>query len=166
MQVLLSTLRTGVFLDNSLITPARWKEAYRRPSDLLIVQNVCCKCSIIHMFAMRTLLTAPSTFPKWKCSQFGLQCSEPISTPIYAVAPDQWLSDVREESDSSITPDEQQATNTDAFRAPLHAVPKLHEHVKSRNDDRLNGMNVVREVTSLTDLPVINRSTIIHNFIT
>ena len=166
MQVLLSTLRSGVFLDNSLITPARWKEACRRPSELMIVQNVCSKCSIVRAFAMRTLLTAPSTFPKWKCSQFGLQCSEPISTPIYAVAPDQWLSDVREESNSSITPDEQQTTTNDAVHAHLHAVPKLHEHVKSRNDDRLNGMNVVREATSLIDPPVINGSSFSHKFIT
>ena len=64
MQVLLSTLRTGVFLDNTVITPARWKEACRRPSDLLIVQNICCKYSIVRVFAVRTLLTASSTFPK------------------------------------------------------------------------------------------------------
>ena len=59
------------------------------------------------------------------------------------MAPDQWLSDVQEESNSSITPDEQQTTNTDGFRAPLHAVPKLHEHVKSSDGDRSNGTNVV-----------------------
>ena len=37
IQVLLSTLQTGVFLDNTVIMPARWKEACRRPSDLLVV---------------------------------------------------------------------------------------------------------------------------------
>ena len=53
-----------------------------------------------------------------------------------------------------------------AFRAPLHAVPKLHEHVKSSDDDRSNGTNVVRESSSLIDLPVVKVSTLIHKFIT
>ena len=82
------------------------------------------------------------------------------------MAPDQWLSDVREESNSSITSDEQQTTNTDGFRAPLHAIPKIHEHVKSSDDDRSNSTNVVRESSSLIDPLVMNMSTLTHKFIT
>ena len=107
VQTLLNTLRTGFFLDNSIITASRWREACRRPSDLLAVQGRCAKCSTVRSFAMRTLLTAPANFPKWKCSQFGLECNIFSDIPIYAVAPDQWVKEFKEESTPSLPSEEQ-----------------------------------------------------------
>ena len=76
------------------------------------------------------------------------------------------MPDVREGSNSSITPDKQQTTNTDRFRAPLHAVPKLHERVKGLDDDRSNGTNVVCNLSSLIDPLMMNVLLLTHKFIT
>ena len=87
----LTTLREGHFLDNSPITSMTWRDACRSPSDLLVVQSVCYQCSSLRSFAARTLLTAPSVFPRWNCTHFGLDCFSAEELPIFSVAPDQWL---------------------------------------------------------------------------
>ena len=77
----LSTLRVGTFLDNTPLNPSNWKEACRSPSELLVVQSVCDRCSTLRSFASRTMLTAPTNFPRWVCAHFGLECTKRETPP-------------------------------------------------------------------------------------
>ena len=61
----------------------------------MVVQSMCLQCSVLRSFATRTLLTAPSVFPKWTCPHFGLECYETEQHPIFSIAPNQWLASAR-----------------------------------------------------------------------
>ena len=96
LTLFLTTLRVGNFLNNQPITPALWRDACRAPVDTLVIQSICSKCATLRSFAARTLLTAPSTFPRWHCAHFGMDCQHEEVHPIFVVAPDQWLLGLKE----------------------------------------------------------------------
>ena len=138
LQLFLTTLREGHFLDNTVITASTWRDACRSPSDLLVVQSLCFQCSSLRSFASRTLLTAPAVFPRWICSHFGLECYSSDDHPIFSIAPDQWLAGVKPISTSS-TPkpaDEPQLFPLDALAIPSSTVvsnPQQRPAVSSAN---------------------------------
>ena len=101
LQLFISTLRSGHFMDNSAITSLTWGDACYLPTDQMVVQSVCSRCPVMRSFAARTLLTASAVFPKWNCSHFGLECNIDEEHPIFSIAPDQWLMGIRESSESS-----------------------------------------------------------------
>ena len=101
LQLFISTLRSGHYMDNSAISTSTWDDACRLPTDQMVVQSICSRCSVMRSFAARTLLTASSVFPKWNCSHFGLECNVDEQHPIFSIAPDQWLMGIRDSSQSS-----------------------------------------------------------------
>ena len=101
LQLFISTLRSGHFMDNSTITSLTWGDACRLPTDQMVVQSVCSRCSVMRLFAARTLLTSSAVFPKWNCSHFRLECNIDEEHPIFSIAPDQWLMGIREPSEPS-----------------------------------------------------------------
>ena len=139
LQLFLTTLRSGHFLDNTLISSSTWRDACRSPTDLLVVQSICSRCSFLRSFATRTVLTAPSVFPKWSCPHFGLECFISEEHPIFSIAPDQWLLGVKEPS-LSTTPkptDEPQSFPIDALAIPASptAVPNSRTRMNDQNEN-------------------------------
>ena len=133
LQLFLTTLRAGHFLDNSPITSMTWRDACRSPSDLLAVQSVCYQCSTLRSFAARTLLTAPSVFPRWNCMHFGLDCFSAEELPIFSVAPDQWLMGVSAVTSTS-TPKPVDASPS--FPVDALALPPSAESIRQQPVDQ------------------------------
>ena len=127
LQLFLTTLRAGHFLDNTPITSMSWRDACRSPSDLLVVQSICYQCSSLRSFAARTLLTAPSVFPRWNCTHFGLDCYSAEELPIFSVAPDQWLMGVSAVTSTS-TPKPTDASPS--FPVDALAIPPSAESIQ------------------------------------
>ena len=128
-------MRAGHFLDNTPITSMTWRDAYRSPSDLLVIQSVCYQCSSLRSFAARTLLTAPSVFPQWNCSHFGFEFYSADELPIFSVAPDQWLIGVSAVSSTSIPKptDASPSFPVDALAIPLSAETIQLQPVEQRS---------------------------------
>ena len=57
---------------------------------MISVDKTCFACDTVCTFSIRTLFTAPSRFPEWKCSQFGFECNVESDKPILTVAPERW----------------------------------------------------------------------------
>ena len=89
LQALLTVLRTQQFTDRTLFSNDQWKRACRRPLTLITITKPCSSCGILRQFAARTLLTAPSSFPVWKCSHLGITCGADENVTIFTVPPEQ-----------------------------------------------------------------------------
>ena len=138
LQALITVLRTQQFFNGSPLTPLTWSRACKRPSSLVAVDKTCSACDTVRTFAIRTLFTAPSRFPEWKCEQFGYECNIESEEPVSTVAPERWVA-----SSPSTTPaasfvtakresPEPRVSGSPPVRSPepgAHAspAPRLHE---------------------------------------
>ena len=91
LQVLVTVLRTQQFINGTPLTPALWSQACKRQSTMMSVDKTCAACDMVRTFAMRTLFTAPSRLPEWKCLQFGFECNVESDEPVVTVAPERWI---------------------------------------------------------------------------
>ena len=79
------------------------------------------------LFAARTLLTAPSVFPRWNYSHFGLDCYFAEELPIFSVAPDQWLIGI---SAITLTSIPKPMDTSPSFPVDALAIPPLAESIQ------------------------------------
>ena len=143
LQALITVLRTQQFLNGSPLTPLMWSRACKRPSSLMSVDKTCSACDTVRTFAIRTLFTAPSRFPEWKCEQFGYECNVESGEPVSTVPPERWIV-----SSTSTTPaasfvtakresPEPRASGFPPVRSPVpgaHVPPAPHLHESFRID--------------------------------
>ena len=103
LKALLMVFQTQRFTNGATLSWTSWKEACRRPSQLIQVISECSECGVPRAFVPRVLWSAPKSLPTWTCECFELECGKVTPEVITDLPSDVWSTLVNRDSKSLVS---------------------------------------------------------------